>query len=294
MPLDAGPATGHHFDTPPSARANTLRDDTDARRYVRRTFALTIALYVVLAAALADLVPPWALLVAVPWLYVRLSLALHELLHVRAATNVPAFHRLAMIFDTPLGLGYREHRAIHLRHHSYGCGPRDPERAQIEGGHGRAFLMALTTPERALVRWVRTRGVDAQLAKEASVRLVLFCALAAANPSVFAMYWVALRASIGVAGYVFHHLLHNRGGALGTYALPFSSGLVRVGRALFGAEPMLILLRHRSHHLWPDIRVRDLPALPAAFTLPEGPVAPATLADALRAVSAPPSTVRRP
>ena len=39
MPLDAGPATGHRFDTPPSARADTLRDDTDARREGRTLFA---------------------------------------------------------------------------------------------------------------------------------------------------------------------------------------------------------------------------------------------------------------
>ena len=294
MPLDAGPATRHRLDAPPLGRASTRRDDTDARRFVRRTFALTIALYVVLVAALAGLVPSWTLLVAVPWIYVRLSLALHELLHVRAAVAVPAFHRLAMIFDTPLGLGYREHRAIHLRHHRYGCDPRDPERAQIAGGHARAFVMALSTPERAFVHWVRTRGVDARLAAEAGVRLVAFGALAAANPAVFAVYWIALRVSVGAAGYVFHHLLHNREGTLGTYALPFPTALARAGRALFGDEPMMILARHRSHHLWPDVRVRDLPPLPAAFALPEGPVTQATLADAWRSVSAPPSPARRP
>jgi fatty acid desaturase len=292
--IATGLVPGHRFEPVPLGCTRTLRDETDAQRYRRRTFVLTIALYAVLGAALADLVPPWVLVAAVPWVYVRLSLGLHELLHVHAAAQVPAFHRLAMIFDTPIGLGYREHRAIHLRHHRYGGGPRDPERTQIEGSHGRAFLMALTTPERALVHWVRTRGVDARLAQEASVRLVLFCALVAANPLVFAVYWVALRASIGGAGYVFHHLLHNRTGALGTFAAPFPAALVRAGRALFGVEPMLILLRHRSHHLWPDVRVRDLPPLPAAFALPEGPVAPATLADALRAVSAPPLPARRP
>jgi len=89
------------------------------------------------------------------------------------------------------------------------------------------------------------RGVDARLARGAGARLVVFCSLAAANPRVFAVYWIALRASIGGAGYVFHHLLHNRGGALGTYALPLPGALVRAGRALFGEEPMLILSRHR-------------------------------------------------
>ena len=278
----------------PMPHAGTLRTEGDARRYVRRTFVLTISLYGVLAAALGGLGPWWALLVAVPWLYVRLALALHELLHACAPDGVPAFHRLAMIFDTPVSLGFREHREIHLDHHRYGVDRRDPERAQIEGSHVRALAMALSTPERALVHRLRTRGLDAPLARQAGLRLVVFCALLAANPAVFALYWLVLRASIGASGYVFHHVLHNRRGVLGTYALPVSVGIARAGRAFFGEEPMLILARHPSHHLWPEVRVRDLPALPASFDLPEGPVTLATLAAARQTLSAPPSPARRP
>ena len=248
--------------------ATAQRDDADARRYLQQTLAHTLALYGVLAVALFEVVPAWVLFVAVPWLYVRLSLGLHELLHVRDADRVPAFHRLAMVFDTPFGLGFREHRTIHLLHHRYGGGPRDPELWQIEGGHLRAFANALTTPERALVGWIRAHGIDAPLARDGAVRLACFIAVAAVNPAVFLVYWLLLRLSIGSAGFVFHHLLHNRHGALGTFALPFPAACVRAGRALFGDEPMLILTQHRSHHLWPDVRVRDLPHLPADVALP--------------------------
>jgi fatty acid desaturase len=227
--------------------------------------------YGVLAAALFEGIPSWTLVLAVPWVYVRLALGLHELLHARDATQVPAFHRLAMIFDTPFGLGYREHRAIHLDHHRFAGSERDPELWQIEGGHLRAFANALTTPERALVGWIRAHGIDAPLARDAAFRFICFAAVASIDPAIFVVYWLLLRVSIGVAGFVFHHLLHNRHGALGTFALPFPAACVRVGRALFGAEPMLILTQHRSHHLWPDVRVRDLPALPADFELAPRP-----------------------
>jgi fatty acid desaturase len=265
-----------------SPEATARRNDADARRYLRQTLAHTVALYLVLAAALADAIPAWILVAAVPWLYVRLSLGLHELLHVRAADQVPAFHRMAMIFDTPFGLGYREHRAIHFRHHRFAGDERDPELWQIEGGRLRAFASAMTTPERSLVEWVRARGVDPPLLADASVRLIVFLAIAALNPPVFLVYWLVLRVSIGTSGFVFHHLLHNRRGALGTYALPFPERLVRAGRALLGAEPMLILARHRSHHVWPDVRVRDLPQFPTEFALPPGPLAHVTVAAAAR------------
>src|SRR4051794_4098485 len=80
------------------ARVAGVRDESDARRDARRTVVLTIAMYAVLAASEAGAVPPWMLIVAVPLVYVRLSLALHELLHARTAGKVTWFHRLAMIF----------------------------------------------------------------------------------------------------------------------------------------------------------------------------------------------------
>jgi hypothetical protein len=86
---------------------------------------------------------------------------------------------------------------------------------------------------------------------------------------------------------VFHHLLHNRRGALGSYALPFPQWIVRAGRVIVGVEPMLILTEHRSHHLWPDVRVRDLPHFPATFVLPPGPLTAATFAAAARCAPPP-------
>ena len=281
-PIPHGGRRDHTRAAEHSPGASAQRNDADARRYLRHTLAHTIALYLVLAAALADAVPAWVLVAAVPWLYARLSLGLHELLHVRAADQVPAFHRMAMIFDTPFGLGYREHRAIHFRHHRFAGDERDPELWQIEGGHAKAFASAMTTPERSLVEWIRARGIDAPLLADGAVRLAVFLAIAALNPLVFVVYWLALRVSIGASGFVFHHLLHNRHGRLGTYALPFPPWLVRAGRVLFGVEPMSILTQHRSHHLWPDVRVRDLPSLSPAFALPPGPVGRTTLDAAVR------------
>ena len=241
-----------------------VRNDDDARGYVRQTLAYTLLLYALLALALMGALPVPVLVLAVPLVYVRLSLALHELMHVRRASRVPAFHRLAMIFDTPLGLGYREHRAIHLAHHRYAATARDPELYQIRGGHLRAFVCATISPERHFLRWIRRRGMSRALAAEGAVRLVVFGALALANPAVFLVYWATLRASIGGASFVFHHCLHSRGDQLGSFPLPFGPGVVRIAVSLFGPEPVIILTEHRHHHRWPDVRARDLPRLALA------------------------------
>lgn len=234
-------------------------DERDARGYLRRTVVLLLLVYALLALGLARLVPVWSFALALPLLYVRLALALHELMHLRSAARVTWFHRLAMIFDTPLGLGYREHRAIHLRHHRYAATPRDPELFQIRGSSLRAFANALACPERAAWRWWHERGISPALRREALVRAAAFACLAAVNPPVLLAYWVTLRLCVGCAGFVFHHVMHSRAGRLGTFALPpLPRGSLALARALFGVEPVLIVSEHQAHHRRPDVRARDL------------------------------------
>ena len=242
--------------------ASMLRDQADARRYTRDTLLYVCLLYAGLGLALANLIPAWMLAVIVPLVYLRLALALHELLHAAPAPQVPAFHRLTMIFETPIGLGYREHRAIHFSHHRFASTDRDPERYQIVGGWWRAFGNAMICPERALVSWVREHGVSRALALEATVRLAGFITVCWINPRVFIVYWVALRLSVGFASFVFHRVLHSLDGQLGTFPLPVATGVTRIASLLFGREPMLILTEHERHHEWPRVRARDLPMLP--------------------------------
>lgn len=220
-------------------------------------------LYLCLGLALARVIPAWLLLIAVPLIYLRLALALHELLHAASAPEVPAFHRLTMILETPLGLGYREHRAIHFAHHRFASTDRDPERYQIVGGPWRAFGNALISPERAAVAWIRTHGLTRELAIEMTIRCIAFVFVAAINPAVFVLYWIALRLSVGFASFVFHHVLHSLDGHLGTFPLPVARWVVRLAALLFGREPILILTEHERHHEWPRVRARDLPLLPA-------------------------------
>ncbi len=254
------------------------RADDPGRHYLRATLFWTLLLYAVLALALAGWLAPLWLLPVVPLVYVRLALALHELMHLRGAGRVPGFHRLAMIFDTPFGLGYREHRAIHLAHHRHGASPEDPEWFQIAGSHLHALGQALIVPERSAWRWIARHGLSRTLARQAALRTLAFVAVAALNPPVFLAYWLVLRLAIGASGFIFHHLLHQRGGQHGTYTLPAPAWLVAIGRRVFGQEPIQILLRHREHHLWPGLRVWELPELPPAYVLPT------------RAAAVPPST----
>ena len=238
-----------------------FRDQSDALRYKRAGALYLVGIYLVLGLTLAGLLPIWPLFLLIPPLYVRAALTAHELMHICKASQVPLLHRLMMILEAPVCLGYREHRDIHLRHHQAAATERDPEFFQIRGGHLRALWGAMLSPEWSVVKYLRERGPSWRLALEASVRLAVFALAAWWNPWVFLAYWVTIRLSVGLSAYVFHHALHYRGGRYGTYRLQPPALLDRVGRLLLGTEATLILYEHPAHHRWQQVKAMRLPEL---------------------------------
>jgi fatty acid desaturase len=242
-----------------------FRDFDDIRRYTWHSGTCLVLMYGLLAAAVGGLMTPWLLLLFVPPLYVRSALHVHELMHVRSERQVPLLHRLMMALESPFCLGYREHRDIHLRHHRFCATEDDPEFFQIKGGHARAFAAALVSPEWMLVDYVRQHGTSRTFLTEAGVRCAAFVAVCALNPVAFAFYWGALRVSVGASQYVFHHVLHQRNGALGTYALQLPPGVQRALATCLGAECLHILTEHPAHHAWQVVKPDQLPAVAVAL-----------------------------
>lgn len=235
--------------------------------------------------ALAVAMAGWASIVAVgPVIvvcYVRGALLTHELMHVRRPEHVAWPLRMMMLFETPLGLGYREHQDIHLRHHRRPAMPGDPELFQIRGGRVRAMLAALLGPELAAVRWVAEHGIGPGLRREATQRALVMLALAALRPSVFLGYWVVLRLTVGVSNFMFHHALHYRtrgrrrgpGGAerrdeYGTFPLRLPRPLDAALRVVLGSSLAAVLCEHDAHHAWPQVKAERLRGLLTVYPAP--------------------------
>jgi hypothetical protein len=238
-----------------------FRDEADALRYKRAGSAYLLGIYTLLALSLAGTLPLWALFILIPPLYVRSALTAHEMMHICKASQVPLLHRLMMILETPLCLGNREHRDIHLRHHQAAATERDPEFFQIRGGHLRALGGAMLSPEASLAHYLRDRGVSGSLAAEGSARLAVFLLAAWWSPWAFLAYWVTIRLSVGFSAYVFHHALHYRGWRYGTFRLRPPPLVDRVVRFVLGTESALIVYEHPAHHRWQQVKARHLPDL---------------------------------
>jgi len=246
-----------------------FRDQADAARYKRTGTVYLLSIYVLLGLTLAGTLPLWPLFVLIPPLYVRSALTAHEMMHICKASQVPLLHRLMMILETPLCLGYREHREIHLRHHQAAATELDPEFFQIQGGHWRALGGAMLSPEISLVHHLRHRGGSWPLAAEGSMRLAAFVLAAWWSPWAFLAYWVTIRLSVGASAFVFHHTLHYRGGRYGTFRLHPPPLADRAIRLVLGTESALIVYEHPAHHRWQQVKALHLPDL-EIDTIPVG------------------------
>jgi len=235
------------------------RDEREALRQLRASGSYLLLMYALLGASLLEWIPVWLLVLSIPPLYIRCALSGHELMHIRKASQVPLLHRLMMILETPVCLGYREHRDIHMRHHRDPATERDPEFFQIRGGHVRAVLGAMVSPEWSFVHYVREKGLSRELLSEATLRCGVFVAAAVVNPLAFLSYWITVRASVGSAAYLFHHALHYRDGSHGTFTLRPPRALERILHLVLGREAVMILLEHPAHHEFPQVKAIHLP-----------------------------------
>lgn len=243
------------------------------------------SIWVALGVGMLGLVSMAVLAPVIVVCYLRGALLTHELMHVRRPEQVAWPLRMMMLFDTPFGLGYREHRDIHLRHHRRPAAPGDPELFQIRGGSLRAFLAAMAGPELAAIRWVGEHGIGSELRREGMVRALAMLSLAALQPSAFVVYWVVLRLTVGVSNFMFHHVLHyrshgrahgrmrGRSGEYGTFPLRLPRPLDAALRLVLGSSLAAVLSEHDAHHAWSQVKAERLRGLLAQF--PREPRLPA-------------------
>lgn len=231
-------------------------------------------IYVALAAAMTGWISITLLVAVTVVAYARGALLTHELMHMRRPDQVAWPLRMMMLFDTPFGLGYREHQDIHVRHHRRPATMADPEFFQIRGGRARAFIAAMVSPEVGAMRWVAEHGIGPQLRREATIRALIMLTLTAMNPAVFLAYWLALRVTVGVSSFFFHHATHYRGGkagecgVYGTFPLRLAWPLDGLLRVVLGSSLAPVLTEHDAHHVWWQVKAEHLRGLLAEYPPP--------------------------
>lgn len=241
----------------------------DARRLTWTPLICYGLLYGHFALCLAAWLPMWTFCLSAPILVVRWMLATHELMHLRDAREVDPLTRLMPLLLTPLSLGYREFLDIHRGHHRYMATPADPEYYQLRGNKLQGLLNAMSAPEQAFWRWLKHKGVDAELIVGASIRCALFVLLMALTGWDFLWYWIPVRLAYGASYFAFFYALHRRGKEYGVYRITLPAWAARLFALLFGREALLATQYHDIHHAQPRISAFRLPEAAQAWDLPQ-------------------------
>lgn len=231
----------------------------DGARYARLVTIHTLLLYAHLGLCLAGIAPWWTLCLSAPVLVVRWMLALHELFHLRPADEVDGFTALMPLAVTPLFIGYREYRAIHMGHHAHMATPRDPDYFHIRGTPLSGLLNAFTAPEQIFFRWVAAHPVDPAFLLGVVARLSIFAVLVALTGWQFLWYWLPVRIAHGLGYFGFFYCLHRRGEDYGVYPLRLAAWLQAALGMLFGRDAVLATCHHDVHHRHGGVAARHLP-----------------------------------
>jgi fatty acid desaturase len=247
----------------PSFPAEFTVTEIDALGYSRGCMIGTGLLIGGYGAAIAHLMPPWALPLIVLLVLPRWMINVHELLHIYDEQQLNRFICLMGVSPVPLSvvsLSYGEIRAQHFAHHAAPTTDQDPDLYHIQGNWLQAVFNAFTSPEQSAFRWIATHGLTSQLAFDLAVKLLVLTGLVWVGGSLFLWFWLPLRLVYGLGDLAFFRLVHHHQGDYGNFQLHWPQPLMTLGAICFGSTVVQTTFNHDIHHENPYIAARSLRA----------------------------------
>lgn len=262
VPFDLGLAV-----EPPTAelraRRLAVRYPADPVRYYETpALGWSLGFYACYFAAIAAIVPMWAVVLPGVVCFLRYFNRVHESLHAdsRGSTGVhPA--RWLLVVVGPVYLGYDELRELHLAHHREVDTPGDPDHDMLSDPPWRAALASLLQPEMSALYHLRRHGLRPRLAGAMALRAGVYAALMWLGGWSGALLY-NLMTRIGNTGaffvfsWVTHRPLHYQ-----VRPAPFPRAIAAVWALLFGRENLRGIRFHYLHHCCPHVPDRHLPTL---------------------------------
>lgn len=237
--------------------------ELDALGYSRGCMVGTGLLIGGYGAAIAHLIPPWALGVLVVLVLPRWMINVHELLHIYNEQQLNRFICLMGVSPVPLSLislSYGEIRAQHFAHHAAPTTDQDPDLYHIRGNWLRVIFNAFTSPEQSAIRWIAAQGLTPQLAFDLAVKALVLAGLVWWGGALFWWFWLSLRLVYGLGDLAFFRLVHHHRGDYGNFQLVLPQPFVTLGAIIFGPTVVQTTLNHDIHHQNPYIAARSLAA----------------------------------
>jgi len=215
--------------------------------------------YIHFGLAITGVLPLWTFCIAVPMYVARWMIGLHEALHIVKLEDTNSLIMLHLLLITPISLGYREIRDIHMRHHAYTLTENDPDIYHLRGNMLSGFILATFSPEISAYYWIRDKGVDKTLLLGMVLRLTLFCIFVGSLGWLSLWYFIPVRLAYGTCMFAISFPLHRKDGAYGTFTPNFGAWLETVMELYAGGAALNTLKYHDIHHDYPRISAQKLP-----------------------------------
>lgn len=232
------------------------------RRYETPALGWSLGFYACYFAAIAALVPMWAVVVPGVVCFLRYFNLMHESLHADARRSRPGHPgRWLIVVVGPIYLGYAELRELHLAHHREHDTPSDPDLGMLASSPWRALLACLVQPEQSALCYLRRHGLRPRLAAAMATRAGVYAALMWLGgwPGAL-LYNLMTRVGNTAAFFVFSWVVHQPRHYV-VRPPRFPAALAAVWALLFGRDNLRGIRFHYLHHRYPHVPDRDLPAL---------------------------------
>jgi fatty acid desaturase len=232
---------------------------SEVNRLVWGNIAYIALVYIHFGLGVAGYVPLWTFCIAAPMYVSRWMIGLHDALHVVKPQDTNPIVNLHLLIVTPISLGYKEIRDIHMRHHGYTLTEKDPDLYLIRGNVFSAYLNAVFSPEISAYRWVRDNGIDRQLMFGMLLRFTLFSLFVWGLGWTSLWYFIPVRLAYGGCMFSISFPLHHKAGSYGTFTPQFGKFLETIMLVYFGRAALHTLSYHDIHHDYPRISALKLP-----------------------------------
>ena len=191
--------------------------EDDRTNAVWQNICFNAIIYVHFFLCFYSALPYWTFCLAVIVYVPRWTTALHELLHLCSSKTINRLVDLNLLILTPISLGYRETRDIHMRHHASAPQPHDPDYYHIKGSVLSGYLNAIFSPELSVYFWLRDKGITQGFILGVSVRLFFFVLLVWICQWQSLWYFIPVRIAYGSSLFWFSYVLHRKNGEHGNF-----------------------------------------------------------------------------
>lgn len=194
----------------------------------------------------------------------------HELIHTSESNYKWNYLlRINLHVYTPFTLGFNDIRKVHIAHHSYTNGNKDPDYPCVKGGRIRSFLSLAFLPEVQFFGVIKHKMWDRESLITYPIRIALLIGYIAliGLEDYLLLYLLATKVAYSIAFYLFSSEAHTNDNGEKEGVVNLDGPTPFLSKLFIGPYAYNIAHLHATHHAYPWVSGRKLHWINEAWAL---------------------------